>query len=65
MASAIAFSSTWVRTINTGISGAVCCLIFMIEDRSVPSSSMNATSISGFSCVMASDKSRASGSQVQ
>ncbi len=65
MASAIVFSSTCSRTISTGISGAVCCLIFMIEARSVPSSSMNATSISGFSCVRASDRSRASGNQVQ
>src|SRR3984957_8407814 len=65
MASAMAASSTCSRMISTGIPGALCCLTFMSDARSMPSSSMNAISISGLSCVRASPRSRASGSHVQ
>src|ERR1700691_3746699 len=65
MASAMAASSTRSRMMSTGIPGALCCLIFMREARSMPSSSMKATSISGLICVSASPRSRASGSHVQ
>jgi hypothetical protein len=65
MASAMMVSSTLSRTINTGMPGALCCLTFMMELKSTPSSSMKAISISGLICVRASPRSRASGNQVQ
>ncbi len=61
---AIAFSSSFSRTISTGTSGAKRERKSIAPARSTMPSSANSISISAEACVRASPRSRASGSQV-